>query len=74
MSKLPALRPSDVARVARKLGFVLHRQRGSHAIYQRPADGRIAVIPMHSRDLKLGMLLGLIADLGVSKDEFRKHL
>ncbi len=74
MSKLPALRPSDVARVARKLGFVLHRQRGSHAIYHRQADGRIAVIPMHSRDLTRGMLSGLIGDFGVTKDEFRNLL
>jgi predicted RNA binding protein YcfA (HicA-like mRNA interferase family) len=37
MSKLPPVRPKDLARVARKLGFVLDRQKGSHAVYFRAA-------------------------------------
>jgi predicted RNA binding protein YcfA (HicA-like mRNA interferase family) len=69
MSKLPALRPADLARIARQIGFVLDRQKGSHAIYWRAADGRRVVIPMHNRDLKPGTLRGLLEDLGISREE-----
>jgi predicted RNA binding protein YcfA (HicA-like mRNA interferase family) len=37
MSKLPAVQARDVVRVAEPIGFVLDRQRGSHAVYYHPA-------------------------------------
>ena len=33
-------------------------------------DRRRIVIPMHNKDLKPGTLLGIIADLGLTKEEF----
>jgi predicted RNA binding protein YcfA (HicA-like mRNA interferase family) len=44
MSKLPAVRARDAARVAQAMGFVLDRQRGSHAIFYRESDKRRVVI------------------------------
>ena len=71
MAKLPSIRARDVARVAQALGFVLDRQRGSHAVYYRASDNRRVVIPMHGgKDLKPGTLRGIINDLGLSVDEF----
>jgi predicted RNA binding protein YcfA (HicA-like mRNA interferase family) len=52
MSKLPALRPKELARVVRRLGFVLDRQKGSHAVYFHATDHRRVVIPMHNWDLE----------------------
>ena len=69
MSKLPALKPKELARVVRKLGFVFDRQKGSHAVYLRATDHRRLVIPMHNRDLKPGTLHGLLRDIGISADE-----
>ena len=68
MSKLPAVRPSDLARIAQRIGFVFDRQRGSHAIFIRAADGKRVVIPMHNRDLKPGTLHGLLDDMGLARD------
>jgi len=71
MSKLPAVRARQVARVAESLGFILDRQRGSHAIYIRASDHRRVVIPMHSGvDLKPGTLRGIISDLALTPEEF----
>jgi predicted RNA binding protein YcfA (HicA-like mRNA interferase family) len=71
--RLPVVRASEVARVAERLGFVLDRQRGSHAVYYRPADGARVVIPMHAgRDVKPKTLSGILSDLGITPDEFRK--
>jgi predicted RNA binding protein YcfA (HicA-like mRNA interferase family) len=69
MSKLPSLTPRELARVARKLGFVFDRQKGSHAVYLRASDKRRVVIPMHNRDLKPGTLHGLVKDLGTSVEQ-----
>ena len=75
MSKLPALRARDVVRVAQRLGFVLDRQRGSHAVYLHVTDRRRVVIPMHAGiDLKPGTLRGIISDLGLTPEEFTKLL
>jgi predicted RNA binding protein YcfA (HicA-like mRNA interferase family) len=74
MSKQPVLRPKDLARVARRIGFVLDRQRGSHAVYLRAADHRRIVIPMHNRDLKPGTLHGLLWDIGISVEELTELL
>ena len=75
MSKLPKVRAREVARVAQSIGFVLDRQKGSHAVYLRVSDGRRVVIPMHSGvDLKLGTLRGIIADMGLTPDKFAKLL
>lgn len=72
MSGLPSTRPEELARIARKLGFELERQQGSHAIYWRSSDHRMAVIPIHRKALKLGTLRRLIKNLGLSIEEFLK--
>ena len=75
MSKLPSIRARDLARIAEKLGFVLDRQRGSHAVYYRPSDHRRIVIPMHSgQDVKPGTLRGIISDMGITLQEFATML
>jgi predicted RNA binding protein YcfA (HicA-like mRNA interferase family) len=70
MPKLPPTRPDDLVRIATKLGFVWDRQKGSHAVYLRQKDGRRVVIPMHKGDLKTGTLRGIVADMGISVEEF----
>ncbi len=74
MPKLPAVAPERFARVARKLGFVLDRQKGSHAIFLRASDKRRLVLPMHRKELKRGTLHSLIADLGITPEEFTRLL
>ncbi len=73
--KLPVVRAREVIRVAEKLGFVLDRQKGSHAVYRRGSDGARVVIPVHAgRDLKPKTLAGIIEDLGLTVEQFREML
>ena len=73
--RLPVVEGKDLARVARKLGFVLDRQKGSHAVYLRTADHARIVIPMHSgRSIRPGTLSGILEDLGISADQLRELL
>jgi predicted RNA binding protein YcfA (HicA-like mRNA interferase family) len=72
--KLPAVTAKQLARVAERLGFVLRRQRGSHAIYVRERDQARVVIPMHVGDLKRKTLRGIVQDLKISIEEFLEML
>ena len=71
MPKVPSIRAREVVRVAESIGFVLDRQRGSHAVFYRASDGRRIVIPMHgAKDLKPGTLRGIIHDMGLTVEAF----
>lgn len=73
--RLPVVKPRDVIRVAEKLGFVLDRQRGSHAVYYRARDGARIVVPVHQgRDIKPKTLAGIIKDMGITVEEFAELL
>ena len=70
MSNLPSVKAKDFILVISRLGFQLHRQKGSHAIYKNDT-GRRVVVPIHSgKDLKPGTLAGMIKDIGLDKSEF----
>ena len=73
MSSVRQVTAREVVRVATRLGFVLKRQKGSHAVYKRESDNKRVVIPMHgSRSLRPGTLHSILKDMGVSADEFQK--
>lgn len=50
-----------------RLGFVVARQRGSHIVLRRGAEG--CVVPNH-RELKTGTLAGVLKQAGVSAQDF----
>lgn len=61
--------------MAARLGFTFHHQRGSHVVYYRASDRARAVIPMHSgKDIKPKTLKGILDDMGVTAEAFRKLL
>ena len=73
--RLPVVDAKDLARVARKLGFVLDRQKGSHAVFLRENDRARIVIPMHSGTaIRPKTLLGILEDMGITVDELRDLL
>ena len=74
-ARLPAVTAREVVRVAERLDFVQQRQKGSHAIYYRESDGARVVIPLHvGKTIKPKTLLGIIHDMGVTKEQFREML
>jgi len=53
-----------------KIGFLKVRQKGSHVIMRHP-DGRMTVVPIHrGEDIGPGLLLEIIKDTKLSKEEF----
>jgi len=71
MPKLPVVSGSEVVRALVRLGFVVARQRGSHIVMRRGSAG--CVVPNH-QEVKVGTLVGLLKQAGVSPDEFVKAL
>ena len=72
---LPQLKAKDLVRVARRLGFVLDRQKGSHAVYYRDADQSRIVIPMHAgRDIKPKTLRGILDDMRITAEQLKELL
>lgn len=67
MPKFPVVSGAEVVRALERLGFVVARQRGSHIVMRRGAMG--CVVPNH-REIKVGTLVGLLKQAGVSPDEF----
>jgi len=73
--KLPVIKAKQLIKVVKRLGFELDRQSGSHAIYYRKSDKRRIVIPIHAgKDIKPKTLYGIIKDLNLDVDEFKKLL
>jgi len=74
-NRLPQLKAKDIVRVASKLGFTFDRQSGSHAIYYRESDKRRIVVPVHpGKDIKRKTLFGIIRDMGLEMEDFKKLL
>lgn len=73
--KLPVVKAREVIRVATKLGFVFDHQKGGHAVYHREKDKARVVIPMHAgKDLRPKTLAGILDDMGITPEEFRRLL
>lgn len=68
MPKLPVLSGAAIVRALERLGFEQMRQRGSHVVMRRGANG--TVVPLH-REVKTGTLAGILRQADVSADEFR---
>ena len=73
--KLPQIKAKELIKVALKLGFEFDRQSGSHAIYYRKSDKRRVVVPIHpGKDIKPKTLFGIIKDMGLEVDKFKRLL
>ncbi|MGC9781209.1 MAG: type II toxin-antitoxin system HicA family toxin [Candidatus Heimdallarchaeota archaeon] len=70
--KLRPLTAKKVIKTLTKIGFVITRRKGSHVILNHP-DGRLIVVPEHKgEELGKGLLLKIINDSKLSKEEFFK--
>ena len=71
MSKLPLLSWREIVKALGKAGFAVARQNGSHIILVK--DERAIPVPRHDQ-IKRGLLLEIIAEAGLTREEFLKLL
>lgn len=71
MSKLPLLSWREVVKALTKAGFRAVRQKGSHLILVK--NDNIVPVPKHEQ-IKKGLLMAIIEEAGLTKEEFQKLL
>ena len=73
MGNVPVLKPQEVIKILRALGFEEVRQRGSHKQF-RHGDGRVTTVPFHKgRDIAPTLLRKIVRDIGLTVEEFLAH-
>ncbi len=70
MAKLPILKPREVLRVLIRAGFYVHHQTGSHARLFHSARADRVTVPIHPGDLPSSVLMSIIRQSGMTKEEF----
>jgi len=72
--KLPRVTANEMIRIVEKLGFRLSRQSGSHKIYKNGEGKRLTIAYHSGKILHPKMVQGILADVGLSVDDFKKML
>lgn len=72
--RLPQVTARQVVAALKRVGFERHTQEGSHLVLKNPASNLRTVVPMHTGDIGRGLLKKIIAQAGLSEQEFRKLL
>ena len=71
MSRYPSVTGKELINVLKKIDFTVIRVRGSHH-FLRHTDGRTTVVPVHSGDtLGSGILLKILKDCALSRDNLQ---
>ena len=64
----------DMQKVAKKLGFQMVRQKGSHARWKHP-DGRATTIPVHGNsEIGNWLFYEILKQLDITEEDFLKLL
>jgi predicted RNA binding protein YcfA (HicA-like mRNA interferase family) len=71
LSKLPLLSWREVVKALTKAGFQVARQKGNHLILVK--NERLVPVPKHEQ-IKKGLLMAIIEEAGLTKEEFQKLL
>jgi len=71
-SRLPSTSWRDLLKALGKAGFVPSRQSGSHIVL-RNTEGKRVTLPKHD-PIGKGLLMEIIAEAGLSREEFLKLL
>ena len=72
MAKLPAIKPKELLKRLKQMGFEKDHTTGSHIILYHPITKRRAVIPYHLKDIPRGTLSAILREAGITRQEFIK--
>ena len=72
MARLQRVKGKELILILKRHGFELVRIRGSHHSMRHP-DGRYTVVPVHAGEtIGVGLLLKILKDTELSKDDLTK--
>ena len=74
MSQFPSITGSELLKALSKTGFAVARIKGSHHRIEH-ADGRKTTVPVHGKEtLGPGILLKILRDLDLTRDDLLRLL
>ena len=74
MSRLPKISGKELCKIIEKLGFEKIFGKGSHVRFKH-TDGRRTVVPIHGdEDIGPGLLLAILKQIKMPREEFEKLL
>ncbi|MEK7477386.1 MAG: type II toxin-antitoxin system HicA family toxin [Candidatus Coatesbacteria bacterium] len=68
--RLGSVKPRQFIRRMQRAGFTIDHQTGSHVILLDSRGTRLTV-PVHAREMKRGLLMDLLKQAGMSREEFQ---
>ncbi|MBI5225114.1 type II toxin-antitoxin system HicA family toxin [Candidatus Micrarchaeota archaeon] len=77
MPKLPIISGREMIKLLQKQGFEIVAQKGSHVRLKKITvlEVFVTVVPVHGNsDLKTGLLLDILKQTGIERDDFIKLL
>ncbi len=69
---MASFKPKEVVSILLKLGFLKKRQTGSHLIMFHPETQVVVSVPIHSKDVKKGLMKNIIKQAKSTEAEFLK--
>lgn len=70
MPKLPVIKPKELIKILKKIGFEEERSKGSHIQYYK---GKVRVtVSVHNKDIRKGTLLNILRQSSLTIEEFIK--
>ncbi|OGE15132.1 hypothetical protein A3F00_01665 [Candidatus Daviesbacteria bacterium RIFCSPHIGHO2_12_FULL_37_11] len=69
---MASFKPKEIISILQKLGFIRKRQSGSHVIMYHPETKISLPVPLHTKDIKRGLVLSIIKQAKSNEEEFIK--
>lgn len=73
MKRLPNLTSRELVSALKKAGYVEGNQSGSHLTLKHTSRPMV-IVPIHARELHRGLMLKIIKQTGLTREEFQKFL
>ena len=71
--RLKPVQHRKILALLKEAGYEPVRQKGSHLIL-RNKEGKLIVVPIHLKDLGVGLVREIIRELGMTREEFLEAL
>jgi len=69
---MASFKAREVIKILQKLGYVQKRQTGSHIIMYSSQSEQLIPVPYHAKDIKMGLMRGIIKQADSTEEEFLK--
>lgn len=69
---MASFKPKEVVAILQKLGFFKKRQTGNHLIMLHPESQIVIPVPIHTKDVRKGLMKSIIKQSKSTEEEFLK--